>query len=447
MENRPEKPTPTRKRKHSGTNIYHRLLTLLFSVFVLVIAYVVYKAVNQGIGLPVSSVGQPAPNDQIYVQEHDRLSQPSEEQSTQPSTTERTEPTEPSVTEPTEPDEPIEPQELAQSYLADMSLEDKIWQMMIVSSDRLLAVDGSQYPVGGVYYAPENLTDAQALADDMFAVQATAKTPVMFGVMHEGGSRSPLTDLDLAEIVGTMRSYGDTGDTDEMYTISLHMGEQIRAAGFHFNLAPVADTYTGLNGWIPAAVYDMENRTFGTLEDISSGLLQSMVSQSVKGMQAGGTITCLKHFPNLGSSGPTDEGDTSWRGQQTFEAEDFKPFEAGIEAGAQMVMVSNMNAPYLTNGFNIPCCRAKEVVTDILRNRLGFEGVILTDDQSTQTNAANIVATVQAGCDMIYLPADAQAAVNAIMEAVQNGTLSETQIDESVYRILLMKCENGIITE
>lgn len=449
MENRPERTASARKRRRrSGSNIYHRLLVIMFAAFIAVMAYVVYTAVNQGIGLPVSSEGQT----DLYT----RVQSPTQDQTDSPEPSqgddEPTMPTQPSVAEPTEPsvsepDEPMEPQELAQMYLDDMTTVEKIWQMMIVSSGRLTAADGAQYPVGGVYYAPEELTDANTLADDMFAVQATAKTPVMFGVMHEGGTLSPLNNLGQTEPVGTMRSYGDAGDTGAVYTVGLNLSRQIKAAGFHFNLAPVADTYTGLNGWIPAAGYDMDNRTFGTLEDVASGLLQEMVAQSVRGMQDGGTIACLKHFPNLGSTAPTDTGDTSWRRYETFQAEDFKPFEAGIQAGVQMVMVSSMNAPYLTDGYEIPCCRSKQVVTDILRGELGFEGVIITDDQSAQTNVANIVAAVQAGCDMIYLPSDAQAAVNAILEAVQNGSLSESQIDKSVYRILLMKCENGIITE
>lgn len=422
--------TEKKKRKQSGTKIYHRLLMILFVAVIFAVTLLVWTAMKDGIGYPVSSMGQAEVRQTQSTTSTEELTEPTEVP------TQEDESTEP-------PTEAMEPEELIEMYMQRMTLEDKVWQMMFVTMDQLDSAAGRQYPVGGLYFRAEDLTDAQLLSENLFSVQATAGTPIMFGVTQEGGSVAPLTNIGLVDANDAMRVYGDAGDAEAVYRLGLKMGQQIAAAGFHFNMAPIADTYN----WYPSEALMLGERTFGTNEDVISGLLQQMVAQMVKGLQEGGTISCMKHFPNFASTAPSNEGDFSWLTYEKFNANDFLPFVAGIEAGVQMVLVSNMYAPNLTGGFYVPCCRAKEVVTDILRTQLGFTGVILTDDQRQQTDLNNYVQMVQAGCDVIYLPADAKAAVETIVAAVENGTISEERINESVVRILSLKCENGVITQ
>ncbi len=417
MEKMPEKnKKSTSSSSRRNATIFKNISIVLFAICICAVSYMVYHAITYGIGLPVSSAGKTVT------------------QSTQMSVPDATEPEESETTQ--TPTQPLEPEELAKQYFDSMSLKEKVWQMIFVTPQDLNNASGKQNPIGGVYFTPDDLTSASVLSAEMRAVQDASSTPVMFGVAEEGGSVSPLSDLGLTEAVAAMETYGTAGDLDAVYSLGQSMAEQILDAGFHFNLAPVADTVN----WYPRNVGD---RSFSTDVDVAA----QMVAQMVKGAQEKGMISCLKHFPNLGSTGQSNDYDISWRLDSDFEGTDYIPFKAGIDAGVEMVLVSNMMAPDLTGGTYIACCLSENVVTNILRKQLGFDGLILSDDQRGQSDGADFVSIVKAGCDIVFLPSDPQIAFDAIMDAIEDGTLSEERINESVWRILLLKCEYGIITQ
>ena len=177
-----------------------------------------------------------------------------------------------------------------------------------------------------------------------------------------------------------------------------------------------------------------------------------MVAAMVRGLQESGTISCLKHFPGHGSTeADTHEGlSVTNRTPDELRETEFLPFAAGIKAGAEMVMISHMSAPEIT-GDNTPCDLSVAVVTDLLRGELGFTGVIVTDSHEmgaiTQyygTGEAAVMA-IRAGCDIVLMPYDLDEAYEAVAEAVENGTLTEERINESVLRILTLKYRYGII--
>lgn len=419
METRPErsKTRSSNKKGKSAAKIFRKILMCFFIVIICGITYIVYDAVTNGLGLPRSTVGI-------------TLTQPTQMNSTVPTT-------EPSETEPTET-EPVslEPEELAKKYFDSMSLEQKVWQMVFATPQDLAKDNGGYYPAGGVFFPEDTLVSTDTLSSEMRKVNSAIKTPVMFGVSEEGGSVAPLGALGLTDITEPMASYGLDGDVQSVYQLGQRMARQILQAGFHFNLAPVADTVN----WYPRNVGD---RSFSSDVNVAA----KMVKVMVMGMQEKSLISCMKHFPNLGSTGQSNDDDISWRLYNDFVDSDFIPFTAGIEAGAEMIMVSNMMAPDLTGGTYLACCFSENVVTNILRNELGFKGVVLTDDQRGQTDTQLLVQAVQAGCDVVLMPADPQATVAAIMDAIENGTLTEERINESVWRILLLKCEYGVITQ
>ncbi|MBE6984490.1 MAG: glycoside hydrolase family 3 protein [Ruminococcaceae bacterium] len=431
MEHAPENTTKKSAKRRAPFGWGKKLVTLIFTAFVLVIAYLVYQAMTKGVGIPVSSTG-------IIEMDQNAITAPTTAQPTESAEpTESTEPStsiEPSETE-TEPPQ-LSPEQLARQYLDEMSLEDQIWQMFCISPSQMRYEDGTLCPAGGVYFGAEDLTDADRLSQDILSFNEEAATPVMIGVMEEGGSVAPLASLGVTDSFDSAATYGEIGNTQALYEFGNLLGSQLSDVGFHFNLAPVADTIN----WYPD---DLNDRTYSIDVDTAS----QMVSQAVKGMQDAGTIACLKHFPNLGSSAPDGDNDVSWRPYTSFVETDFLPFSAGIEAGAQMVLVSNMMVPDMCGGALMPSCMSENIVTNILRGELGFNGVVISDEQSRQTDAQSAVNIIEAGCDIILLPNDPAASVAAVIEAVNNGTLSEERITESVYRILLMKCENGIIIE
>lgn len=171
-----------------------------------------------------------------------------------------------------------------------------------------------------------------------------------------------------------------------------------------------------------------------------------------RGLQEGGVLACLKHFPGHGSTEADSHLGTSVTDRTLDELREAEllPFRAGIEAGAGMIMVSHMSAPAVT-GDNTPCDLSPAVVTDLLRTELGYDGVVITDAHNMGAITANYtpgeaaLLAIEAGCDLILMPDDLDAALQALRDAAADGTLTETRIDESVLRILTLKAKAGLL--
>ena len=171
----------------------------------------------------------------------------------------------------------------------------------------------------------------------------------------------------------------------------------------------------------------------------------------VKGLKSQGISACLKHFPGMGSTTQdTDKGLASTdRSAEDFRNNEFQVFQAGIDAGADMVMVSHMAAPSLA-GDNTPCSMSPQVVTDLLRKELHFDGVIISDamnvtaitDYYDAGDAA--VQALRAGCDMILMPEDFEKAYNGVLENVQSGVISEERINDSLRRVYRIKYADSV---
>ncbi|MBO2527335.1 MAG: glycosyl hydrolase, partial [Clostridiales bacterium] len=260
------------------------------------------------------------------------------------------------------------------------------------------------------------------------------------GIEEEGGFNSYLNGIGVTGYYDQMGVYGDGYETDRVYEIGNEIGTAITGIGFNIDLAPVADT---LNN-----VFNTEvgRRAFSTNPETTAVL----VTQMVKGLHSGGCMSCLKYFPGLSVSNMDSRYGTAVS-EQTLEQlqGNLLPFSTGIENGADMIMVSHLCFPNIV-GENRPADLCPEIVNDLLRVQLGYDGVVMTD--SFQKGAISYlydtgdaaVAAIQAGCDMIYQPDDLTDAAQAILDAVNNGRLTEERINESVLRILALKYANGL---
>jgi beta-N-acetylhexosaminidase len=177
-----------------------------------------------------------------------------------------------------------------------------------------------------------------------------------------------------------------------------------------------------------------------------------MVEAAVQGFKKSSVLCTLKHFPGHGdTSGDSHTGAVyTYKTLDELRAEELLPFQAGIDAGADLVMVGHICTPSITDS-STPATLSSIIVTDILRDELGFQGVVITDamNMSAITNFYNsgeaAVKAVQAGVDVILMPANLNDSIQALTNAVENGTITEKRIDESVMRILSVKLEHGII--
>lgn len=369
------------------------------------------------------------------------------EQTTKAST-ETTAPTTPST---------LPPQvDAVQSIMDTMTLEEKLCQLFLVTPEAItnsltiteaeetLADDLHRYPVGGIVLFSHNLLDREQSQALISAYQELSRIPLFVGVDEEGGTVSRLGSNPAMGITrfGTMASIGATGNDNTAYEVGYTLGNALSALGFNLDFAPVADVLTDPNNPV------IGDRAFSSDPQVAA----KMVAACVRGFEAAGTLSTLKHFPGHGDTS-TDSHlgyASSDRTLEELRKTEFLPFTAGIEAGTPMVMIGHISLPKVTGG-DTPASLSPMIVTDILRTELGFEGLAITDAMNMgaitehYTSGEAAVLAIAAGCDLILMPEELSQAINALQQAVDNGTLTTARIDESVRRILTMKLEYGIL--
>lgn len=345
--------------------------------------------------------------------------------------------------------------EIVNAHIKEMPIEDKVAGLFIITPEALTGTDVAikagdttkekltQYAVGGLVYFEQNMKSEDQLTEMISNTKSFIEYPMFIAVDEEGGSVSRLAKSGLGDNVGSMGDIGASGDEAKAMEAASSIAAYLTEYGFNLDFAPVADVLTEGNTTIG-------DRSFGS----DGGQVGTMVAASVEGLQNGGVSACLKHFPGLGStSEDAHEGMASTeKTLEDFETSDFLAFQAGIDAGADFVMVSHLSVPNIT-GDNTPSSISEKMITEILRGSLGFEGVVITDamdmkaitDYYTADEAA--VKALKAGADMILMPENFEIAYNGVLDAVNNGTLSEERIDEALRRIYRVKYRDKVDSE
>ncbi len=455
MSHSKEKDHASRKRRKGKKTAVKKFFSGLALCAIIMIACFAVYVMSLGKGVPDTRQGEIATQLAAWDEtEASTTAEPTAESGTLPTETELvTEET----TEPTEPEPTLAPyEEKAMALMEELTLEEKIWQMIFITPDELtdttgptMAGDGTRaaiesYPVGGLVYFGEHIISEDQITTMISNTQSYSKIPLFIGVDEEGGYVSRLNKIDVVPWTDPMEDYGAAGDEQAVYDLGGEFAQGMTSVGFNLDFAPVADVLTNPYNT------ELDTRTFSDDPEVAA----AMVAQMVKGLQDGNIISCLKHFPGHGStSADSHYGQSvSERTLEELRETEFLPFLAGIEAGTELVMISHMSLPEVT-GNNEPCDFSYTVVTELLRQELGFEGLVVTD--SHEMGAISYyydcgeaaLHAVEAGCDVILMPTSKTAAFEAILAAVQEGTLTEERINESVLRILSLKYKYGIISE
>lgn len=342
--------------------------------------------------------------------------------------------------------------QIADSCIAEMSLENKVAGLFMVTPEALTGVDTviqagdttkqklSEYPVGGLVYFSKNIKSADQLKEMLDTTRNTMIYPVFLAVDEEGGSVSRVAGAGLADDVGDMSEIGSTCDPEKAKEAGTTIGTYLSQFGFNVDFAPVADVVSAENAVIG-------NRSFGS----DPNVVGTMVAAEVQGLQESGVSACLKHFPGIGDT-TTDTHDEKAVSEKTLEdmqQTDLPAFQSGIDAGADFVMVSHMSLPNVV-GDDTPCSLSGAVISDLLRNQLGYNGIVITDalDMSAITDsyssAEAAVKAIEAGADMLLMPENFEEAYQGVLDAVQKGTISEDRINESLKRIYRVKYRDRI---
>lgn len=337
----------------------------------------------------------------------------------------------------------------AEELLAGMSLREKLCQLMIVRPEVLtgespvtaagettrLALE--QYPVGGLIYSVDNLVTQEQTREMIENTQSYSKIPLIISADEEGGNVGRLMYKLGTTFIHSMYSYKDMGE-DTAYQNALTIGTDMVSCLFNTDFAPVADVWTNpANTVIGDRAYSDE---FGQASEL--------VAAAVRGFTESGVICCVKHFPGHGdTSTDTHEGAAVVdKSLEELRGGEFLPFEAGIEAGVDMVMVGHITVTAVDDE---PATISHEVITGLLREELGWDGVVVTDSLDMGALAGYEIGEVcvkylKAGGDIMLGIPDLAAALTALETAVTEGRLTEQRIDESALRVLMLKLSHGI---
>ena len=363
-----------------------------------------------------------------------------------------------------EPEPEPTPEELAaqeiDALLASLTLEEKVGQLFFVRCPaENAAEDVGTYHLGGYILFGRDFKDAsdnwltkEQFTETVQSYQAAAAAdtgiPLLIGSDEEGGSvtrasRNPnLFDSKFKSPQNLAKSAHDHGNV--FAEDAWERCNALLALGINVNLAPVADVATDPNAFI----YD---RTLGQDAAATADFVRSTVSA----MRDAGMGSVLKHFPGYGHNVDTHTGiAVDQRPYEQFVSEDFLPFAAGMEAG--MDELSRQCAAVLVS-HNIVTCMDDALpaslspeVHRVLREELGFDGVVMTDDLAMDAvsayaeDGAVAVMSLQAGNDLV-LTSDYRTQIPKVLEALENGTLEESMIDTACRRVLTWKQALGLI--
>lgn len=309
-----------------------------------------------------------------------------------------------------------------------------------VDLDAILEDYIKTYYLGGIIYFPPggDHESVHAVKETVDRLQKAAWTPLIVSTDQENGTVARIRQ-EATHFPGAM-ALGAADDEDLWINISKASAKELRAVGIYQTFAPIAD----LN-------VISENPSVGVRSPgADAKRAAKQVAATTKGLQEAGVGATLKHFPGLGSAAvdPHLGLPTMPLGREEWQNTEALVFEAGIEAGAGAVMIAHIVFPAVdpeqAATFSYP------VITELLRNEFGFEGVIVTDAmdmggaEHPDGPGEACVAALAAGVDQILMPADLPEAYEATVNALKEGRLDREQLRKSAKRILQMKINLGV---
>ena len=375
-----------------------------------------------------------------------------------------------------------------EQYLQAMTLEEKVAQLFIVVPEALVeSVDGEevdivtaagemtkaaleQYPVGGLIYMGKNLISTEQTTGMLHNVQEFSMElsglPLLLCVDEEGGTVARISGkdgfgipaiADMAEIAGMAENADtaeiadvaeteDTAETgqavnkaaarDAAYETGVQIGSYLSEMGFNLDFAPVADVLSNPENTV------VKKRSFGTEPE----LVSEMALAVSDGLNSQGVYSTFKHFPGHGATaGDTHEGYAYTDNTlEELRACELVPFQAAVDEGADFIMAAHISLPEILDDAT-PASLSYKMLTEVLREEMGYDRIIVTDALNMgavvqhYTSEEAAVKALQAGADLILMPEDFKEAYQGVLDAVEDGRLSQERIDASVRRILEVK--------
>ena len=345
-------------------------------------------------------------------------------------------------------------EEVVQACIKDMSVEDKVAGLFIVTPEQLTGTDKvtkagdgtkealDKYPVGGIIYSGTNVNDADQLKEMLDNTISFSKYPLFLAINEGMGSESQLTKPLKLDATKSAKELGDSGDANLTYESYRILGQTLNSYGFNLDFSPLADI----------AIEGVDSPLADNMFTGDVNLAINLVASSVEGLKENNVSSAVANFPGQGSvDGDTSKGMASTsRTLDDYKMNDIAVFQAAVDAGADMITVGHFAAPELTGDETTPCSLSKEVITDLLRGEYQYDGVVITDALNKKAiteyygSGEAAVKALKSGADMILMPENFQEAYAEVLQAVADGNISEQRIDDSLARVYRIKYRSTI---
>lgn len=342
-----------------------------------------------------------------------------------------------------------------QTILDNMTLEDKIAQLFILYPETLVSGVNrvtaagemtreafDRRPVGGLIYMRQNLESreqVQTMLSDFQEISLSRTgLPAFLCVDEEGGKVTSVGGTEALAIPRgeDMVDIGARNHPEEAYQKGEFIGGYLSELGFNVDFAPVADVLSNPENTV------VKKRSFGA----DPKLVTAMTAAFAEGLQSKGILGSYKHFPGHGATaGDTHKGYSyTDKTLEELMACELLPFMDGISRNIPMIMVGHISLPKVI-GDDTPASLSSYIMTDLLREELGYKGIIITDalamkaviNEYSSDEAA--VRALEAGADILLLPEDFELAFQGVLQAVNEGRLSRERLDQSLQRIIRQK--------
>lgn len=337
---------------------------------------------------------------------------------------------------------------ITENVINEMSLDEKIGQMLLVGFDgEYINSDLSEmiqdHYIGGVILFGRNIKNKEqlkALNKNIIKVSQVNKVPIFISTDQEGGRVSRLPGSTYpSNLYMANHNY-------DLYKVGESIGNEMKNYGFNLDFAPVLDVFSNPKNTV------IGDRSFGS----DPKLVSSLGISEIKGMMDAGIIPVIKHFPGHGDTYVDSHIGLPivYKDKETLKRLELIPFQNAMKNGAPVVMVAHIKYPNIDKKY--PASLSKEIITNLLRNDLGFNGIVITDDlemgaiQKNYSVKEAAVQSIKAGADILLFAHSKEKqleAIDAIKESIEKGEISEERINESLRRILSLKMRYPLMKE
>ncbi len=334
-------------------------------------------------------------------------------------------------------------EEKIKKQLKKMTLDEKIAQMLIIyysstTYDEILEQTIKEVKPGGFILMNDNISTYQNTLNLVKSMQKDSKIPMIISIDQEGGivqRLQKITDIEVTNIP-SMLTLGKTNDKNLAYNVGKIMAQQLKTLGINLDFAPVVDIYSNKDNKVIA------NRSFGS----NSEEVTTMALALKQGLEDNNVNTCLKHFPGHGDTTVDSHYNLPVinKDYNDLSKVELIPYYKAIKNNTNMIMIGHIALPKITKD-NTPASLSKEIITNLLKTKLKYQGLVITDALNMKALTDNYsdkeiyTMAINAGVDLLLMPNGSRKAIEYIKESIKEKKITEQMINTSVTKILTYK--------